>query len=612
MNSHRLIRTVTIKDLITLSAWGQRVFSVLLLTGFFGADLSAQKDNGAFGVWADGDETGAYLVLEATQEEEAGFQLFYRKKTASRFEPGYWYNGRPECVVLVDGRLQVFFSAGGRQSYELKSSRTEMRLWEGGKVLAATDRDGVVVVLARARQAIDIPLAPAAQLHELVMQENIDPKAELNGISGDAADGGARQHQRQLSVQVGEVVLVIGGSENQWLSLAEGPLPIGDGERYAVTALNKTLHVFGVVGTAGSARTGREGQLYYCSLEKGQWKEPEALPVEDVAAVTALTVNQQLRIIAAVAAPSSHPTAGNLASGSSAHFVMGRRVGDGWQFTDSMKEKTGQVMVATVDQVAWAPIDQAIAALVRRSSEDITFAFYSLDDTSPRGIEPVQLSQYKRVGSFMEIAYSRLSEIILLGIAFSLLYWRRHAAFFVSHHLPDHVRLAPLWRRGLALWLDVNFASILPLLILSKLRPDWLEANMDWRFPLKIEGGSQDVLIEQSIVLTILFLVSLVYLAIFEMLYSTTPGKRIFQLAVTDEAGRRPARARALMRNLLRLLDHPLLMLLPFCTKRRQRLGDLAAGTLVVMKNPKAKTPAETEGNRELEDIYHPPENGSD
>lgn len=78
------------------------------------------------------------------------------------------------------------------------------------------------------------------------------------------------------------------------------------------------------------------------------------------------------------------------------------------------------------------------------------------------------------------------------------------------------------------------------------------------------------------------------YFTLFEALWQgQTPGKRMMHLRVIKDAGRQITLFEALARNLLRVVDYLPGMYLAgiitmLCNKRNKRLGDLAAGTLVV------------------------------
>jgi uncharacterized RDD family membrane protein YckC len=86
-----------------------------------------------------------------------------------------------------------------------------------------------------------------------------------------------------------------------------------------------------------------------------------------------------------------------------------------------------------------------------------------------------------------------------------------------------------------------------------------------------------------------LCLIYLCYFFISEALWSRTPGKYLQGLVVVDPSGGRCGWRRALVRTLLRVVEaNPLLFgglpagVTILASERNQRLGDLAAGTLVV------------------------------
>jgi uncharacterized RDD family membrane protein YckC len=92
------------------------------------------------------------------------------------------------------------------------------------------------------------------------------------------------------------------------------------------------------------------------------------------------------------------------------------------------------------------------------------------------------------------------------------------------------------------------------------------------------------------------FVISLVYMMVAEWLWrGQTVGKRLLRLRVVDAAGLRLEPSQVIVRNLMRFLDAlPALYLLGGITclvsRHRQRLGDLAAGT-VVIRAPKLERP---------------------
>ncbi len=92
------------------------------------------------------------------------------------------------------------------------------------------------------------------------------------------------------------------------------------------------------------------------------------------------------------------------------------------------------------------------------------------------------------------------------------------------------------------------------------------------------------------------FVISLIYAATAEWAWrGQTVGKRLLRLRVVDASGLRLEPAQVIVRNLMRFIDAlPALYLVGgiacIVSRRRQRLGDLAAGT-VVIRTPKFSAP---------------------
>ncbi|MBV8218717.1 MAG: RDD family protein [Solirubrobacterales bacterium] len=93
------------------------------------------------------------------------------------------------------------------------------------------------------------------------------------------------------------------------------------------------------------------------------------------------------------------------------------------------------------------------------------------------------------------------------------------------------------------------------------------------------------------------FVILLFYPILFELLAGgQTPGKRMSHLRVLRDSGAPVDLPASAIRNLMRLVDGPLLLYLPSIvgiavTKRNQRPGDIAAGTIVTREQPAAKAP---------------------
>ncbi len=95
-------------------------------------------------------------------------------------------------------------------------------------------------------------------------------------------------------------------------------------------------------------------------------------------------------------------------------------------------------------------------------------------------------------------------------------------------------------------------------------------------------------------ILVIIFVLTWLYGGLFEALWNgQTPGKRLMNIRVLTVEGQPISGWQAVLRNVLRAVDMlpPMFYLVGFVsailTHRYQRLGDLAAGTMVVVEEPK-------------------------
>jgi len=151
---------------------------------------------------------------------------------------------------------------------------------------------------------------------------------------------------------------------------------------------------------------------------------------------------------------------------------------------------------------------------------------------------------------------------------------------------PEMVRvslpLAGVGRRGLAFLVDFSIRYGIPLLVLLAL------TTLAGPFIYELWTGGTF-----KIVLTIaaFFSAQFLYHLLFEALWAgQTPGKRLLGIRVVEERGRQVTLVSSAVRNLLRIVDAlPLFYGLGvfnlFISRRHQRLGDVAAGTLVVRED---------------------------
>ncbi|RJP35113.1 MAG: RDD family protein [Phycisphaerales bacterium] len=214
------------------------------------------------------------------------------------------------------------------------------------------------------------------------------------------------------------------------------------------------------------------------------------------------------------------------------------------------------------------------------------------DGSMVAGFQPVQ-ALVPAPYAFVRVWLSRMVEFGLLGLAFIVVFFRRHDSVAAAIPLPVTLTLAPLSARLSAFVIDAallaggGYAALLAAGL--PVTEDWLAAT--WaRTRLDVAGKVQ--------LLLLIGLALAAYGVVFETAMAATPGKRLLGLAVVGPEGARPGFKAILLRNLLRLVDLqvPPVLLLVVMTVNRQRVGDIIARTVVVCPSgrvPQAETSAE-------------------
>jgi uncharacterized RDD family membrane protein YckC len=123
-----------------------------------------------------------------------------------------------------------------------------------------------------------------------------------------------------------------------------------------------------------------------------------------------------------------------------------------------------------------------------------------------------------------------------------------------------------IWGAGMVLVYFLAFLLLPALYIFNRISAQWAEA----------------------IVIFVFFLLNWGYFTLFEAFWNgRTPGKRVAKIRVIQRSGRSIGLVESMARNLVRYVDqlpffYAVGTISMFVTRQHQRLGDLAAGTLVV------------------------------
>ena len=200
-------------------------------------------------------------------------------------------------------------------------------------------------------------------------------------------------------------------------------------------------------------------------------------------------------------------------------------------------------------------------------------------DANGQSFGPDQIARALPVGPNTHDQWMQFALLALMTVAMVLSFRARPA-------LPKEVleragvRVAPLSRRIAAGVIDAS---------------PYIAVNA-YLYP-KINGGKLDVNAVPSDIFIPLLIAMSVYLlhtTIGEIIYGKSIGKMLFGLRVVSVDGSRASVGRIILRNLMRILDVHLLLplLFVFLSPMRQRIGDLAASTIVVDAEKKPPTNA--------------------
>ncbi|MGB7159409.1 MAG: RDD family protein [Tepidisphaeraceae bacterium] len=171
----------------------------------------------------------------------------------------------------------------------------------------------------------------------------------------------------------------------------------------------------------------------------------------------------------------------------------------------------------------------------------------------------------------------RVTQFLQLGVMVLLMFvmlstLRRRSSIQEAMRRADKLALAPHGSRFLAGVIDALPLLAVPVYV-------WLTTATPEAAQLRLEDPGIHLWWGGSVLLYI------AYATVAELVFARTLGKLLLGLRVADLTGARPTAKAIVLRNILRLVDvlllgFPLIMVL--LSPLRQRVGDVAAGTLVV------------------------------
>ena len=220
-------------------------------------------------------------------------------------------------------------------------------------------------------------------------------------------------------------------------------------------------------------------------------------------------------------------------------------------------------------------------ALLERTEEGYRAGYWPMDGGKPdEPMQAMRIHSPQALDGDDQSARNLIALGAMLGV-FVLVFWRRQDSISQPAVLPETLTLASPGKRFLAALIDMTPAVAVVMLL-------WGEEILTMSSDLE-QTFSAAVAPESALWISLTGRgVYTVYCLLFELAMHTTPGKRLMKCRVIHEEGMPASVKQIVVRNLSRVVEFdPYLMLwmftmLIFVTRKRQRLGDLVARTIVV------------------------------
>jgi len=547
-----------------------------------------------------------FLILCDQADQGPTFQIFHHDEKQKVFYPGKTYPGRAVLATAYNDQALVFLDNGFCHSYGRPGRmKTQPRLPEHLQPLACSVYQKKLLVLIRAKSDTQIPLLKNYSVETKNPTAEVSP--EKNPIVVEPNDSAEQNSIKPplVAARPGDQFLLILHSDNQYHSLTEKPLPISTWQNTEFGCYADVIYFFGIASgvddrSANSDSTtfpsgsnesrfgnynSRRGRLMSCYLKKNFCSQPEPLPVDyPVEITTVLEVNRQLKIVIAVSSKGSVSGTPESAAEGFARFRIGYLTTAGWEFTPPLQGKPEQELTADIKKIAFAADKQNIAVFIRQSDTSIIAGLYSENGQVIQPPNRSALSSESVVPAWMKFIFSPITNLIMMALALAIVFRNKQQAFTAPKPLADVVLLAPLVRRFLAFLFDSLLVSFVTFGIfsgqLAKLQTK-MESIEQFDSLMEIPEFMQFSLIYSGIFI--------LYMILTETLLSASPGKLSLGLIVINENNLPLTPGQAFLRNFLRLIDlHTWIFayFLIFITSRRQRVGDLFAHTIVVVRTP--------------------------
>ncbi len=498
----------------------------------------------------------AVVIDEPERGHDATVRCIFRKAPDEHFaRPRHFLPeiGRPARIAAKATDLHIIFDDGTHRRYTPTSAYTERKL-PNGIVPEALAGDAELPVLYAV-----VPSHVAAKL--LTTQPAAGITVPPLGSVATRPKGAP-----STATRPGVGFSLVRFQRGRWRPWRQIPSWFDAQDQCWLSARRGIVHIFW-------QENNRRSTVWYNALSGDEWGEITSLQAPGAILLGwALAVAEdELAFVVALAADGGGWRLGVLL-----------RAADSWQSMRTLRGERKDLLVLP-NRVAAASFDKSVALAVRDEQDQVSVGRWLASGGAPleavrpaRGlVTPRQPWNDPRLSTWLPL--------ILVTGALLLVFWRRQESITRTIALPVGISLAGYGKRLLAFVIDLAPAVVATMpLWRVPLSTAFREYGSAAPFPS--EQGPDDI--QLWIGWLVIRVVYAVYCAGCEFMFHATPGKLALRCRVISE-DLQPCRARQILaRNLVRIIELdrylvPLLVLV-FLTRNRQRLGDLAARTLVV------------------------------
>lgn len=556
---------------------------------------SSDAQNNFF--WATGNEFALYVLVGQDYENEQGFQMYLRRNDATVFLPGKWYRGKPTAIAAKNRRVQVFFKGGNSLSYDRSTYRTERRLPAGltpiacyaannkTHVLAVADREIAVAlhpILFCDQDTIDLPKSNTELTSPSLPPQTDKPTRETDpAAAADTTD----VVPNNIVLNKGQSILLLLEQGKEWVALSRVAMPIDSWRSTTIMVANDIVHVFGISELQNQTHTiqdNTQSALMYCQLKQGLCSKEQILSIAGVQSVVALSIEQQMYIVVAAYPEQFLITDTSQQDNALCEFRIAHYDNDTWTFTNPLQKTPDTLLLDPSESTLFATFGRHIAALQYSNDGQLHYATYTTEGTVIQEFTTTSLNAQDdhRRANQLQMAMGIIA-IIVFAI---VIIYRRSDAFTLTQPIPQYVQLAPLWRRLVAFALDLIPTIIFMAVVLAEMPEELTDPQS---LAEQMNKGHYSMATIKWFFMTSICLTG--YFIVCEVLLGTTPGKMVLRIVTLNIDGTIPKPRQMFLRNVLRFVElfaGIFILVAILITRRRQRIGDLLAKTMVVLKTP--------------------------